>query len=50
MRHLQRAIAIAAMLGFATMTAAADDQATPEEVIAKVQAAALAELDALVAK
>jgi signal transduction histidine kinase len=40
MRHLQRAIAIAAMLGFATMAAAADDQATPEEVIAKVQAAA----------
>jgi cytochrome c len=40
MQYLQRAIAIAAMLGWPTMAAAADDQATPEEVIAKVRAAA----------
>jgi signal transduction histidine kinase len=40
MRHFQCAIAFAAILGWTTMAAAADDQATPEEVIAKVRAAA----------
>lgn len=40
MRHLDRAIAFLGILGWATIATAADDQATPEEVVAKVRAAA----------
>lgn len=40
MRHLERAIAFLGILGWATIATAADDHATPEEVIAKVHAAA----------
>jgi len=40
LQHLGRAIAFVAMLGWATTATAGDDQATPEEVIAKVRAAA----------
>lgn len=39
MRHLERAIAILG-IGWVTMAMAADDRAMPEEVIAKVRAAA----------
>jgi cytochrome c len=40
MQHLKGAIVFAGVLGWATMATAADGQATPEEVIAKVRAAA----------
>lgn len=40
MRHHKWAIALAGILVWATIAQAADDRATPEEVIAKVQAAA----------
>lgn len=40
MQHLKNAIAVAAMLCWATVAVAADGHATPEEVIAKVRAAA----------
>lgn len=40
MRHLGSAIVLAGILGWATTAAAAEGQATPEEVISKVRAAA----------
>jgi len=40
LRHIQCAVALVAMLGLAGTGTAADDHASPEEVIAKVQAAA----------
>jgi hypothetical protein len=40
MRYLKSAIAFLVVLGWVTTAMAADDQATPEEVIAKVRAAA----------